>query len=192
MSKFIVESCEIPEVKLLKPQVFEDARGYFCETYSERELCEAGIDLTFVQENQSYSKLVNTVRGLHYQVPPFAQAKLVRVARGAILDVAVDIRKGSPTLGKSVRRLLSEKNMEQLLVPEGFAHGFSVLEENTIVIYKVTNYYSPQHERGICWNDSELNIDWRLTTDEAILSKRDENHAVFEDAIDEEAFKLIA
>jgi dTDP-4-dehydrorhamnose 3,5-epimerase len=192
MSKFIVESCEIPEVKWLRPQVFEDTRGYFCETYSDKDLGEAGIDLTFVQENQSYSKLVNTVRGLHYQVPPFAQAKLVRVVRGGIMDVAVDIRNGSPTLGKVVRRELSEDNMAQLLVPEGFAHGFSVLQENTIVVYKVTNYYSPQHERGICWNDPELNIDWSLTTDEAILSKRDEKHAVFENAVNEEAFKLTA
>lgn len=192
MSKLIVEACEIPEVKLIKPKKFEDNRGYFCETYSDRDLCEDGINLTFVQENQSYSKLVNTVRGLHYQVPPFAQAKLVRVVQGAILDVAADIRKGSPTLGKVVRRRLSEDGMEQLLVPEGFAHGFSVLRENTIVVYKVTNYYSPQHERGICWNDPELNIDWDLTTDEAILSERDENHAVFGDAVNEEAFELIA
>ncbi len=192
MSNFIVEACEIPEVKIIRPRKFEDNRGYFCETYSDKDLREDGIDLTFVQENQSYSKLVNTVRGLHYQVPPFAQAKLVRVVRGGILDVAVDIRKGSPTLGKVVRRELSEDNMAQLLVPEGFAHGFSVLRENTIVVYKVTNYYSPQHERGICWNDPELNIDWSLTTDEAILSKRDEKHAVFANAVNEEAFKQTA
>src|SRR3954471_6373326 len=152
---------EIPDVKVLLPKKFGDARGFFSETYSRKLLQEcAGIDRDFVQDNHSLSAEAGVVRGLHYQLAPMAQDKLVRVVRGAILDVAVDIRKGSPTFGKHVSAVISAANWRQILVPIGFAHGFVTLEENTEVIYKVTNYYSPQHERGIRWNDPQLGIDW--------------------------------
>ena len=145
---------------LLTPKKFEDTRGFFSEIYSARTLAEIGIDLLFVQDNQSLSVERGTVRGLHFQAPPFAQDKLVRVTRGSVLDVAVDIRKGSPTYGKHVAVELSAKNWCQLLVPKGFAHCFCTLEPNTEMIYKVTNYYSAECDRGIFWNDPALEIAW--------------------------------
>ncbi len=166
----------IPNVKLLVPQRFEDPRGFFSETYHKRSLEEAGIDITFVQDNHSLSVQKNTIRGLHYQIPPFAQDKLVRVVRGAILDVAVDLRRRSPTFGQHVAVEISAQKWNQILVPIGFAHGFCTLEPNTEVIYKVTNYYSPEHDRGLLWSDPALGIDWPVSPDHATVSERDNNH----------------
>ena len=175
---------EIPAVKVLVPKKFGDHRGFFSETYSRKALRDLGIDLEFVQDNQSLSAEKGTVRGLHYQLPPTAQDKLIRVTRGAILDVAVDIRRGSPTFGKHVSAVISAENWHQILVPVGFAHGFVTLEPGTEVIYKVTNYYSPKDERGIRWNDPALGIDWRIDAERAVLSKRDTEHPLFKDAVD--------
>jgi dTDP-4-dehydrorhamnose 3,5-epimerase len=175
---------EIPAVKILLAKKHGDHRGFFSETYSRKALKDAGIDIEFVQDNQSLSVEKGVVRGLHYQIAPTAQDKLVRVVRGAILDVAVDIRRGSPTFGKHVSAVISAENWRQILVPVGFAHGFATLEPNTEVIYKVTNYYSPQDERGIRWNDPALGIDWGIDISKAILSKRDTEHPLFRDAKD--------
>jgi dTDP-4-dehydrorhamnose 3,5-epimerase len=173
---------DIPDVKLIIPKKHGDHRGFFSETYNRSQLAQAGIDLEFVQDNQSLSVEKGVLRGLHFQVPPKAQDKLVRVIRGAILDVAVDIRRGSPTFGHAVSALLSEENWRQIFVPRGFAHGFVTLEPNTEVAYKVTDYYSPEHERGILWSDPALPIDWQINPDEAILSGRDRQHPLFADA----------
>lgn len=175
-------STDIPDVKLLVPKRHGDHRGFFSETYSRRALAELGIKLDWVQDNHSLSVETGVLRGLHYQVPPKAQDKLVRVVRGSILDVAVDIRRNSPTFGKSVLAEISAENWRQILVPKGFAHGFVTLEPNTEVIYKVTDYYSPEHERGICWNDPALAIDWRIADESVILSPRDKNHPSFDEA----------
>lgn len=134
---------------------------------------DAGLDLAFVQDNHSLSADVGTVRGLHFQLPPFAQDKLVRVVRGAIFDVAVDIRRGSPTFGRHVSAIVSAKEWNQILVPIGFAHGFCTIEPDTEVVYKVTNYYSPQHDRGLRWNDPALGIEWPDVAANAVLSERD-------------------
>ena len=168
-----LRTLEIPDVKLLIPKRFGDARGVFCETWNRKALDAAGLRFDFVQDNQSLSIPKYTVRGLHYQLPPCVQAKLVRVVRGSILDVAVDIRRSSPTFGQHVKAILSAENWTQMLVPEGFAHGFVTLEPNTEVIYKVTAYYSPQHDRGIQWNDPALGIEWGCSTDQATLSEKD-------------------
>ena len=175
---------EIPAVKILEPKKYGDHRGFFSETYSRKALRDLGIDLEFVQDNHSLSAQKGVVRGLHYQVPPTSQDKLVRVIRGAILDVAVDIRKSSPTFGKHITAVISAANWRQILVPVGFAHGFVTLEENTEVIYKVTNYYSPKDERGILWNDPVLGIDWQIDPVAAVLSDRDTKHPLFKDAGD--------
>jgi dTDP-4-dehydrorhamnose 3,5-epimerase len=167
---------EIPEVKILVPRKFGDHRGFFSEVYSDKLLAAHGINLRFVQDNHSLSAEKGVVRGLHYQVPPMAQDKLIRVLRGSIVDVAVDIRRGSPTFGKHVSVVLSAENWKQMFVPAGFAHGFATLEPNTEVFYKVTNYYSPAHERGIRWNDPKLGIDWQVTEASAVLSERDRKH----------------
>lgn len=168
---------EIPEVRILLPKKFGDARGFFSETWSRRAMHQAlGRDVEFVQDNQSLSVARGVVRGLHYQLPPAAQAKLVRVVSGAVLDVAVDIRRGSPTFGRNVSAILSAENWRQMFIPAGFAHGFVTLEPNTEVIYKVTDYYAPQQERGILWNDPSLSIDWGIDAASAILSERDRNH----------------
>ena len=165
----------IPEVKLLTPRRFADDRGSFSETYSKRTLLEAGIGIDFVQDNQSHSKLRGTIRGLHFQTPPFAQDKLVRVLRGRIFDVAVDIREGSPTYGQHVGAELSADTGAQLLVPIGFLHGFVSLEDDTEVAYKVSNYYSRDCDRGVIWNDPDLAIDWKISLREAVLSSKDIN-----------------
>lgn len=157
-----IEPLDIPDVKLITPKKHGDHRGFFSETYSQRALDAAGLRYAFVQDNHSLSAPVGVLRGLHFQVPPAAQAKLVRVVRGAILDVAVDIRRGSPWFGRHVSCVLSAENWRQVLVPAGFAHGFVTLEPDTEVIYKVDAFYSPQHDRGILWNDPALGIDWRL------------------------------
>ena len=148
-----------------------DARGYFVETFSHRVFAESGIEADWVQENQSFSSRQGIVRGLHFQVPPMAQAKLVRVVQGEILDVFVDIRKDSATFGQWDAIQLSAENCKSVFIPHGFAHGFATLSEDVIVQYKVDNYYSPEHDRGIRWNDPDLGIDWQIT--EPILSEKD-------------------
>jgi dTDP-4-dehydrorhamnose 3,5-epimerase len=168
-----VTALALPDVKLLTPKKFGDHRGFFAETYSRQKLADAGIDAEFVQDNQSLSAAVGTVRALHYQLPPFAQAKLVRVLRGAILDVAVDIRRGSPTFGQHVSAVLSAENFKMIYVPVGFAHGFETLEPDTEIAYKVTNYYAPTHERGIRWNDPAIGVPWRVSEANAVLSAKD-------------------
>jgi dTDP-4-dehydrorhamnose 3,5-epimerase len=160
---------------LVEPPRFDDARGWFSETYNARIFAKQGIDLVFVQDNMSSSALAGTVRGLHYQSAPFAQAKLVRAAIGSIVDVAVDIRAGSPTYGQHVAVELSAENGRQLLVPVGFAHGFVTRAPDTVVTYKVTNFYAPDHDHGICWSDPDLGIDWGIDVDKAILSQKDAN-----------------
>jgi len=164
---------DIPEVILLTPKRHEDARGFFVESYNRQVFAGLGIDIDFVQDNHSRSVPAGTIRGLHFQAPPFAQAKLVRVIKGSVYDVAVDIRDGSPTYGQWVGAVLSADNMQQLLVPEGFAHGFCTLEPDTEVIYKVNNYYSAEHDAGLLWNDEALGIDWQLGSNEAMLSDKD-------------------
>ena len=164
---------ELPDVKLIVPVKHGDDRGFFMETYSRRALAAAGFDVEFVQDNHSLSRPAGTVRGLHFQLPPFAQDKLVRVVRGSILDVAVDIRQGSPTFGKHVAVKLTADDPTQLLVPVGFAHGFCTLEPDTEVIYKVTAFYSPECDRGIRWNDPALGIDWPVDEASALLSPKD-------------------
>ena len=166
----------IPDVKLLVPKQFKDHRGFFSEVYSRKALADLGITADFLQDNHSLSVEKGVLRGLHYQLPPMAQDKLIRVVRGAILDVAVDVRRSSPTFGKHVAAVLSAENWRQVYVPVGFAHGFVTLEPNTEVLYKVTAFYSPQHERGILWNDPALGIDWGVSPAQAVLSARDLTH----------------
>jgi len=168
-----VESLAIPDVKILRPKKHGDARGFFSETYSQRAVAEAGIDLTFVQDNHAFSASNGTLRGLHFQTPPFAQDKLVRVIHGSILDVAVDLRRASPTYGQHVAAVISAQDWNQVLVPVGFAHGLLTLEPDTEVLYKVTNYYSPQHDFGLLWNDPALAIAWPVSETDAILSAKD-------------------
>lgn len=170
-------STSIADVKIFEPQIFTDERGYFMETFTQKKFEECcNEQIIFCQENESQSKK-NVLRGLHYQVSPCAQSKLVRVISGEILDVAVDLRKNSVTYKKHVAIKLSDENKKQLFIPQGFAHGFLVLSEKAIVSYKVDNYYSPKHEKGIAWNDKSLNIDWSLNgeIDEKnfIISKKD-------------------
>lgn len=172
----IVENLSIPDVKIIRPDKHGDERGFFSETYSRRDLVAAGIDLGFVQDNHAFSARTGTLRGLHFQIPPFSQDKLVRVARGAIFDVAVDLRVGSPTFGRHVSAVISAELWNQILVPVGFAHGLVTLEPNTEVIYKVTNYYSPEYDKGIQWNDPELKIDWPIAESHISLSARDKEH----------------
>ena len=166
----------IPEVKVLIPKQFKDHRGFFSEVYSRKALADAGIRADFVQDNHSLSVEKGVLRGLHYQVAPMAQDKLIRVVRGSILDVAVDVRRSSPTFGKHVTAMISADNWRQVYVPVGFAHGFVTLEPNTEVIYKVTAFYSPDHERGVRWDDPALAIDWGISPAQAILSGRDRQH----------------
>lgn len=164
---------EIPDVRLVRPKRFADARGFFSEVYNGPAFAARGIQITFVQDNHSLSAAVGTVRGLHFQTPPFAQDKLVRVTRGRILDVAVDIRTRSSTFGRHVAVELSAENWLQLLVPIGFAHGFCTLEPDTEVIYKVSAPYAPAHDAGCLWNDPDLAIDWPVRSADAVLSERD-------------------
>jgi len=163
----------IPDVKEIKPVRRFDPRGFFSEIFREDVLREHGVDTRFVQENLSLSVDRGVVRGLHFQIPPAAQAKLVRVAAGSILDVAVDIRRGSPTYGRHVAVVLSAETGNQLFVPEGFAHGFCTLEPNTEVVYKVNRYYSAEHDRGLQWNDRALAIEWPVDESAALLSEKD-------------------
>ena len=164
---------ELPDVKLLEPRRWRDPRGFLSEVFNERTLADAGISFHVAQENHSVSQQRGTVRGLHFQLPPRAQAKLVRVARGAVLDVAVDLRHSSPTFGRHVATMLSAENWRQLLVPIGFAHGFCTLEPDTEVVYLLSDVYAPDHERGIRWDDPELAIDWPVDARQALVSERD-------------------
>jgi dTDP-4-dehydrorhamnose 3,5-epimerase len=166
----------IPDVKLVVPQIHRDERGFFSETYSRRGLEAAGIAADFVQDNHSLSAALGTLRGLHFQVPPRAQGKLLRVARGSIFDVAVDIRVGSPTYGHHVSAVLSAENWKQIWIPAGFAHGYCTLERDTEVIYKVTDYYAPECDRGLRWDDPDLGIEWPVDPDHVTLSDRDRRH----------------
>lgn len=167
----------ISGVLIIEPKVFGDERGYFFESFSEKWFRENVYDTYFVQDNESKSKY-GVLRGLHFQKPPYAQAKLVRVVKGKVLDVAVDIREKSPTFGKHVAVELSEENKRQLFIPRGFAHGFAVLSEEVIFQYKCDNYYAPDHEGGILWNDPQLNIDWKLPLEDIILSEKDKRNGI--------------
>lgn len=168
-----IRATAIPAVKLITPLRIKDSRGFFSETYRRDVFAAASLPLDFVQENHSLSVEAKTVRGLHYQTHPYAQDKLVRVVRGRIFDVAVDMRASSPTYGKHVTAELSAENWQQLYVPVGFAHGYCTLESNTEVVYKVTNYYSRAHDFGVAWNDPDIGIKWPIDMAEAILSDKD-------------------
>jgi dTDP-4-dehydrorhamnose 3,5-epimerase len=176
-----VVATEISDLKLIVPRIQRDHRGYFSETYSKAGFSALGVNLEFVQDNHSLSVERGVVRGLHFQIPPFAQDKLIRVIRGSIFDVAVDLRRESATYGKHVARVISATNWNQFLVPIGFAHGFCTLEANTEVIYKVTNYYAQEHDRGLMWNDPDLKIAWPIAEGEAILSDKDRKQPRFRD-----------
>ncbi len=174
---------EIPDVIIIEPTVFEDERGYFFESYQKEKFKEMGIDVDFVQDNQSLSIKAGTLRGLHYQVNPKAQAKLVRVITGAVFDVFVDIRKGSPTFKKWVSVILTADNKRQIFIPKGFAHGILTLVPNTEILYKIDEFYSKEHERSIRWNDPDINVKWPLENiGEVTLSEKDRNAPFFKDA----------
>lgn len=176
-----IQPTAIPDVLLIEPPRFGDRRGFFSETYSRKAFAEAGIDVEFVQDNHSLSGPVGVLRGLHFQIAPMAQDKLVRCVRGAILDVAVDIRHGSPTFGQWVSAEISAENWRQIFVPKGFAHGFVTLLPESEVCYKVTDYYSPADERGIRFDDPDLAIDWRTERERVTLSERDRTHPALAD-----------
>lgn len=167
------ERLALPDVLVFKPKRHGDARGFFSETYSRRSLLEAGVDIEFVQDNHSLSATPGTVRGLHFQTGAFAQAKLIRVGRGAILDVAVDIRRDSPTYGRHVAVEISADAWNQILIPVGFAHGLCTLTPDTEVQYKVSAPYSPAHDHGVLWNDPDIGIEWPVTEADALLSDKD-------------------
>lgn len=171
----------IPGPVIIEPRLFRDDRGYFLESFSQREFEEKVCKTTFVQDNVSKS-IYGVIRGLHFQKSPFSQSKLVWVVKGAVLDVVVDIRKGSPTFGQHVAVELTEDNHRQFFIPRGFAHGFSVLTDEVIFQYKCDNFYSPQSEGAIAWNDPALGIDWRIPSDKVILSDKDRNHPLLADA----------
>ena len=168
-----VTELAIPDVKIITPTRHADDRGFFSEIYSRPRAESHGIKLDIVQENFAFSLQKNTVRGLHFQTPPFAQAKLVQVVRGAILDFAIDLRNGSPWYGQFVSATISADNWQQILIPVGFAHGLCTLEPDTAVMYKVTTPYSPEHDTGILWNDPDIGINWPMETEDAILSAKD-------------------
>ena len=171
----------IEGVVIIEPKLFNDARGYFFESFSQREFDEAVRRVRFVQDNESRSSR-GVVRGLHFQKPPFAQSKLVRVISGAVLDVAVDIRRGSPTFGRHVAVELSGENHRQVFIPRGFAHGFSVLTESVVFQYKCDNYYAPESEGALAWDDPDLGIDWKIASSDVILSEKDRCHSRLRDA----------
>lgn len=176
-----VKELSIPAVKLLMPKVHNDDRGYVTEIAHDKQLHELGIHLQFVQENQSLSRLKNTVRGMHSQRPPYAQGKLVRVLRGRIFDVAVDVRPGSPTYGQSCSAILSQDEVAQMFIPAGFLHGFCTLEDDTVVLYKMSSFYVPGSEVGVLWNDPDLKIQWPVKAEDAILSDKDKKLGSFKD-----------
>lgn len=170
---------KIEGVVIIEPRIFEDARGYFFESFSQREFDEKVAHIRFVQDNESKSSY-GVLRGLHFQKPPYAQSKLVRCIRGRVLDVAVDIRKGSPTYGQWVSCELTEDNHRQFFIPQGFAHGFSVLSDVAVFQYKCDNFYHPEAEGAIAWNDPQLTIDWQLPATDIILSDKDQRHGLLE------------
>lgn len=171
----------IDEVVIIEPQIHSDSRGYFFESFNQKEFEEKVCKTTFVQDNESKSSF-GVLRGLHFQKPPFAQSKLVRVVKGAVLDVAVDIRTGSPTFGQHVSIELTEDNHRQFFIPRGFAHGFSVLSEEVIFQYKCDNLYAPQYEGAIAWDDPDLGIDWHIPKDKMLLSEKDKIHPSLKEA----------
>lgn len=172
---------ELDGVLIIEPKVFGDARGYFLESFNAKEFAEkTGLNINFVQDNESMSSY-GVMRGLHFQRPPYTQSKLVRCVKGAVLDVAVDIRKGSPTYGQHVAVELTEDNHRQFFVPRGFAHGFAVLTETAVFQYKCDNFYAPQADGGISILDNSLGIDWKIPTDKALLSEKDTKHALLKD-----------
>ena len=172
---------EIPDLVVIEPRVFGDHRGYFFESFSERDFNENVREVKFVQDNESKS-CYGVLRGLHFQKAPHAQSKLVRVVKGRVLDVAVDVRRGSPTFGKHVSVELSEENHRQFFIPRGFAHGFVVLSEEVVFQYKCDNFYAPQSEGAIAWDDPALGIDWGIPAEDVILSEKDRNHPRLKDA----------
>ena len=178
--KFLPQT--IPDILLIEPVIHNDERGYFVETFKQKSLDDAlGYQVNFIQDNESKSTSKGVLRGLHFQSPPFTQNKLVRVIQGEVLDIAVDIRRNSPTFGKHISVELSQKNKKQLFVPIGFAHGFIVLSEEAIFAYKVDAYYSSEHEEGIAYNDKDVDIDWRFLEKDIILSKADQNYSNLSD-----------
>lgn len=172
---------DIEGVVIIEPRIFRDDRGYFFESFSQRDFQEKVCNTVFVQDNESKSSY-GVLRGLHFQKPPYAQSKLVRVIKGAVLDVAVDIRKGSPTFGQHVAVELTEDNHRQFFIPRGFAHGFSVLTDEVIFQYKCDNFYAPQSEGALAWDDPDLGINWRLPAEKVILSEKDRHHSRLKDA----------
>lgn len=170
----------IDGVFILEPRLFEDARGYFFESFNQREFEEKVAPVVFVQDNESKSSY-GVVRGLHYQKPPYTQSKLVRVVKGAVLDVAVDVRKGSPTFGQHVAVELTGENHRQFFIPWGFLHGFSVLSEEVVFQYKCDNFYAPASEGAVAWDDPDLGIDWRIPAEQVILSEKDRHHPRLKD-----------
>lgn len=172
---------DIPGVVIIEPRIFGDSRGYFFESFSEKDFCSQVREVRFVQDNESKS-CYGVLRGLHFQKPPYAQSKLVRVVKGRVIDVAVDIRKGSPTFGKHVAVELSEDNHRQFFIPRGFAHGFAVLSEEAVFQYKCDNYYAPQAEGAVAWNDPDLGIDWGIPAEDVMLSQKDTAHLRLKDA----------
>jgi dTDP-4-dehydrorhamnose 3,5-epimerase len=176
-----IKNTPIAGLLVLTPRVFKDERGYFLESFNAKNLKEAGISTSFVQDNESKSTK-GVIRGLHYQLKPYAQAKLVRVIEGAVFDVAVDLRKDSPTFGQWFGLELSGENKKQFYIPRGFAHGFSVLSETAVFSYKCDGYYHPEAERGIVYNDPQLNIDWKVDEKDALVSDKDQKNVLFEEA----------
>ena len=177
----LIQKTNVEGLVIIEPRLFKDERGYFFESFSQREFEEKVHKVNFVQDNESMSSY-GVLRGLHFQKPPFAQSKLVRVVKGRVLDVAVDIRKGSPTYGEHVAVELSEDNHLQFFIPKGFAHGFAVLSEVAVFQYKCDNFYAPQSEGALAWDDSDLNINWRIPTNQIILSEKDKHHEKLKDA----------
>lgn len=175
---------DIEGLLVIEPKIFGDSRGYFFESFSEREFRREVADVDFVQDNESKSSY-GVVRGLHFQKPPYSQAKLVRVIKGKVLDVAVDLRKGSPTFGQHVAMELSEDNHRQVFIPRGFAHGFSVLSDEVVFQYKCDAYYAPQSEGAVAWDDPDLDIDWKVPADKVILSEKDKKHPRLKDILEE-------
>ena len=173
---------EIEGVVIIEPKIFGDERGYFFESFNAAEFArKVGVNTVFVQDNESKSKY-GVLRGLHFQKGEFAQSKLVRVVEGRVIDVAVDIRRGSPTFGKHVAVELSKENKRQLFIPRGFAHGFAVLSEEAVFQYKCDNFYAPDHEGAIAWNDPKIGIDWQIRPEDAILSEKDKKHPTLDEA----------
>lgn len=183
---FNFKKLDIPEVILVTPKVFGDSRGFFMESYQYSTFAQNGIDVVFSQDNHSKSSK-GVLRGLHYQKAPKAQAKLVRCSKGKILDVAVDIRKGSQTFGKWVGEILSEENKNMLFIPAGFAHGFVVLSDEAELLYKATNEYSPENDRGIRWNDKDININWNIDF-EPLISEKDSKQKFLKEINEEDLF----